>query len=591
MKDRIWKSVGLLIILTMLFAGLAACGPTPEPEVVVQTVVVEKEVEGETITVIETVEVEVTTQVEKEVVVTATPAPTSKVITFAWTQEPDYLNPYYTNMWFSTVLHQLYSCWAWEYDDENAAFPKLITEMPTMGNGGLSEDGTVITLNLRDDLVWSDGTPLTADDFVFTYEMIVNPANTVASVYPYDMLDSVEATDPQTVVMTFAEPFASWQANFWRGILPKHVMQPIFDAEGTIDEADSSLLGVGCGPYVVDTWESGSYIRLVKSPNYWLGEPKIEEIFFQFVPDDASQTASMIAGTADVGTFPPLSDVPTLEAGGLEIMVQSSGYAEGIFFNFGFGGSPAAADVNVRQAVAMAIDRDAINEDLLLGLTSAPETLWDPLEGGFWVSPEIEPWQYDPEAAKALLEDAGWIDTDDDGIREKDGERLSMVYGTTIREIRQDAQAVIQQMLRDVGIEVQIPSWDADLFFASYADGSPCALGEVDMMEWSDSTLFPDPDHYYWNCSELPNDESPWGANYFGCDEELDALFVEQLSIIDPEERAAVFHEITKIIHDKVYWLGMWDDPDYWIVSPRLTGVKFSGVSPLYNIMEWDVTE
>jgi ABC-type transport system substrate-binding protein len=166
-----------------------------------------------------------------------------------------------------------------------------------------------------------------------------------------------------------------------------------------------------------------------------------------------------------------------------------------------------------------------------------------------------------------------------------------MVYGTTIREIRQDAQAVIQQMLRDVGIEVQIPSWDADLFFGNYADGSPCALGEVDMMEWSDSTMFPDPDHYYWFCSELPNEESPWGANYFGCDEELDALFSEQLTLIDPEERAAVFHEITKIMHDQVYWLGLWDDPDYWIVSPRLTGVRFSGVTPFYNIMEWDVSE
>jgi peptide/nickel transport system substrate-binding protein len=524
--------------------------------------------------------------------VTATPTPTRKVLTFAWTQEPDSLNPYYTNMWFSTILHQIYNCWAWEFDDENAAFPKLVTEMPSEDNGGVSEDGTVITIKLRDDIVWSDGTPITADDFVFTYEMIMDPGNTVASQNPYDLLASVEAPDPQTVVMTFEEPFASWQAQLWRGVLPKHILQPVFDAEGTIDEAAwNREPTVGCGPYVGDTWESGSYIRFVKSPNYWLGEPKIEEIFLQFVPDDASQTASMIAGTADLGTFPPLSDVPTLEAGGLEIVVQSSGYAEGIFFNFAFGGSPAAQDVNVRQAIAMAIDRQAIVEDLLLGLTTVPETLWDPLEGGFWVSPEIEPWPYDPEAAKALLDGAGWIDTDGDGIREKDGERLTLVYGTTIREIRQDAQAVIQQMLRDVGIEVQIPSWDSDLFFASYADGSPCALGEVDMMEWSDSTIFPDPDHYYWFCSELPNDESPWGANYFGCDEELDALFYEQLTLIDPDERAAVFHKITKHMHDNVYWLGLWDDSDYWIVSPRLTGVKFSGVSPFYNIMEWDLTE
>jgi ABC-type transport system substrate-binding protein len=265
-KDRIWKSVGLLIVLTMLFAGLAACGPTPEPQIVEKTVIETVIVEG-TPQVVEKVVTEVV-EVEKEVekVVTATPEPTQKVITFAWTQEPDTLNPYYTNMWFSTILHQLYSCWAWEYDDQNVAFPKLVTELPSVDNGGVSEDGTVITLKLRDDIVWSDGTPITADDFLFTYEMIMDPGNAVASRNPYDLVASVEAPDPQTVVMTFDEPFAPWQAQLWKGVLPKHVLQPVFEAEGSIDEAEWNRQSpVGCGPYVADTWESGSYIRFVKN--------------------------------------------------------------------------------------------------------------------------------------------------------------------------------------------------------------------------------------------------------------------------------------------------------------------------------------
>lgn len=581
-----FKPFAVVVVVILLATALAACGPTPAPQVVKETVIVE----GTPMTVEKVVTEVVETTVEK--VVTATPEPVQKVITFAWTQEPDTLNPYYTNMWFSTILHQLYNCWAWEFDDQNAVFPRLVTELPSTDNGGVSEDGRVITMKLRDDVVWSDGTPITGEDFVFTYEMIMDPGNTVASRNPYDLVASVESPDPQTVVVTFQEPFAPWQAQLWKGVLPKHVLQPVFEASGSIDEAEwNREPTVGCGPYVGETWESGSYIRFVQNPNYWLGEPNIKEIYLQFVPDDASQTASMIAGTADLGTFPPLSDVPTLQAGGQEIVVQSSGYAEGIFFNFAYGGNLAAEDVNVRQAVAMAIDRQAIVDDLLLGLTKPVETLWDPLEGGKWVSPDIEPWPYDPEAAKALLEEAGWVDSDGDGIREKDGQRLSLVYGSTIREIRQDIQAVAQQQLREVGIEIEIPSWDSDLFFASYTDGSPCALGEVDLMEWSDQTMFPDPDHYYWLCTELPSEESPWGANYFGCDEELDALFREQLTLIDANERAAVFHEITKIIHDKVYWLGLYDDSDYWIVSPRLTGVKFSGVTPFYNILEWDVTE
>ena len=515
----------------------------------------------------------------------------AKIVTFAWTQEPDNLNWIYSNMWFSSITQQFWHCWAWEFDDQNTPFPRLVTEIPSVENGGLSEDGLTITMHLRDDIIWSDGTPITSADFVFTYEMIMNPANMVASQYPYDYLASVEAADERTVVMTFSEPFAPWLSLFWRGVLPKHILEPVFAAAGSIDEAEWNLAPtVGCGPFNFAEWESGSYIRFVKNPNYWLGQPKLDEIYLQFVPDDASQTAALIAGDADLGTFPPLSDVPTLKAGGVNIMVQSSGYAEGWFFNFRDMAPAAAKDVNVRRAIAMALDREAINRDLLLGLTHPVETLWDPLAAYGYVSPDIVPWKYDPEAAKKLLEEAGWIDRDGDGIREDaNGNKLALTHGTTIREIRQDNQAVCQQMLREVGIDLNILSFDADLFFGSYADGSPAALGEVDIMEWSDSTMFPDPDQNYWLCSELPDDENPWGYNYFGCDETLDALFQSQIKAIDPEERTKIIQEISKYMHDQVYWLGMWDDPDYWVVGKRLTGVKFSGVTPFYNVMEWDV--
>jgi peptide/nickel transport system substrate-binding protein len=590
-KKILNSSLAVVVILSMLAVSLAACGATPEPQVVEKTIKETVIVEG-TPQVVEKVVTEVVEkQVEVEKVVTATPEPINKVVTFAWTQEPDNMNWLYSNMWFSSILQQIWHCWAWEFDDQNTPFPHLVTEIPSMDNGGLTEDGLIITMHLRDDIVWSDGTPITAEDFVFTYDMIVNPNNAIASVYPYDYIASVEAPDERTVVVTFNEPFAPWQSLLWRGVLPKHILEPVFEAEGNIDQAEWNLAPtVGCGPFTFAKWESGSYISFVKNENYWLGQPNLDEIFVQFVPDDASQTAALVAGDADLGTFPPISDVPILEAGNVEVMVQSSGYMEGWFFNFRDGASPGIKDVKVRQAIAMSIDREAINNDLLLGLTHPVETLWDPIAAYGYVSPDIEPWQYDPEAAKALLEEAGWTDTDGDGIRENAaGEKLTLVHGTTIREIRQDNQAVAQQQLREVGIDLQIPSWDADLFFGSWSDGSPAALGEVDIMEWSDSTAFPDPDQSYWLCSELPSDDNPWGYNYFGCDEELDALFQQQLATIDPEERAAIIQQISKYMHDQVYWLGIWDDPDMWIVGPRLTNVSFSGVTPFYSIMEWDL--
>ncbi len=516
-----------------------------------------------------------------------------KVVTFSWTQEPDSLNMFYTDMWFSAILHQVYLCWAWEYDDQNQVYPHLVAEMPSVENGGLSEDGLTITMKLRDNIVWSDGEPITSTDFKFTYDMIMTDANAVNSQYPYDALVSVEAPDPLTVVMNFEEPFAAWEANFWHGILPAHIFQPVFDAEGTIQNAEWNLAPtVGCGPYKFAEWESGSFLRFDKNENYWKEPAKIDEIFLQFVPDDASQTAALISGDVDLGTFVPLSDVPAFKDAGLSVFVVDSGYAEGWFFNFRDMASPAIRDVEVRQAIAMSIDRDAISEDLLLGYTHPAETLWDPIAGGAYVSPDIVPWTYDPEAAKAKLEAAGYVDSDNDGIREDlDGNPLTLVHGTTIREIRQDIQAVAQQQLLEVGINLDIQSQDSDIYFGGYADGAPPAIGEQDIMEWSDSTYFPDPDTDYWLCSQLPDDENPWGYNYYGCDEALDALFQEQLIQTDPASRIEIFHEITKYMHDQVYWYGIYSDPDYWVVNGSLTGVKFSGVTPFYNIAEWDFAQ
>jgi peptide/nickel transport system substrate-binding protein len=588
---KLW--LGLCIIVALAIS-LAAC-TTPEPEVVERVVTqVVKEIIKETVVVEgtpEVVEREVTKVVEVEKVATPTPEPSAgrKVVTFAWTQEPDSLNPYYSNMWFSSILQQLYNAWAWQYDDQNAPYAHLVTEIPSVENGGVSEDGLTVTMHLRDGLVWSDGTPLTSADFVFTYNMVMDPGNTVSSQYPYDYLSSVEGPDDLTVVMNFSEPFAPWLANFWKGIMPKHVLEPVFQAEGSIDEAEWNLAPtVGCGPYVFAEWESGSFIRFVKNDNYWQGQPLIDEVFLQFVPDDASQTAALVAGDADLGTFPPLSDVPILEAGGVRIITQNSGYNEGWFFNFRDMAPESIRDVRVRQAIAMALDREAINQDLLLGLTQPNETYWDALPQ--YVSPDIVPWTYDPEEAMRLLEEAGWTDTDGDGIRENAaGEDLVLTHGTTIREIRQDEQAVAQQMLGAVGIDLQILSYDSDLLFASYTDGSPAALGELDIMEWSDCPYFPDPDIDYWLCSQIPSDENPWGYNYFGCDETLNELFERQLVTVDEQARTDIFHEISKYMHDQVYYLGIWEDPDYWAIGDRLTGVKFSGVTPFYNIMEWDL--
>jgi peptide/nickel transport system substrate-binding protein len=520
-----------------------------------------------------------------------TPEAEPKVATFIFTQEFDTLNPLYSSMWFSAITHQLWNCWPWDFDDLNQPRPVLVTEMPSADNGGISADGRTITMKLRDGIAWSDGTAITPDDFIFTYEMTIEPKNTVAAVSPYDLIESVTAPDEKTVVTTFKEPYAPWMFTLWHGIIPAHVLKPVFEADGTLDNAEwNRAPTVSCGPFVFQEWESGSFARFVANDTYWAGRPKLDEVFIRFVPDDASQIAALKAGDGDLGTFLSWSDLPDLEAAGIEILKANSGFNEGFYFYLNEETAhPALKDVRVRLAIAYGTNRAAIVQDLLLGGTNPAATMWDNTP---YVDPSLQPYPFDPDKAKALLDEAGWTDTTGDGTRDKDGEELVLTYGTTTREIRRDTQAAVQQQLADIGIGVELLNFDSDIFFGGYGEGGPAATGQFDIFEYSTVTQYPDPDTYDFLCSEIPSDEYPAGTNWTGyCDPDLDALFQQQTSQVDTAVRQQTFYQISKMIYDKVYWLGLWQDPDLWGLRGTIQNAKISGVTPFYNIIEWDLVK
>lgn len=574
------KTKTILLALIVLGLLLAACGAQTDPADSSQT----------TDTTSDTAVSETDTMTEEEpeaadTTDTATEGGPRKVATFIFTQEFDSLSPMYTQMWFSTITQQIWNAAAWDFDESNNPRPVLVAEIPSVENGGISDDGTTITLNLRDDIVWSDGTPITADDFVFTYEMVTDPNNIVGSTYPYDLISSVTAPDAKTVVIAFEEPFVPWLATLYTYLIPAHVLRPVYEAEGTLDTAEWNLAPtVSAGPYTFAEWESGSFARFVRNNNYYGPRPNIDEIFIRFVPDDAGQVAALQTGEGDLGTFIAYSDVPMLEDAGVEIRAVTSGYNEGWFMRLDEKAHPALQDMRVRQAIAMGFDRFKLNEDLLLGLTQPAATFWD---NSPFAAADLAPWPYNPDAANALLDEAGWIDSNGDGVRDKDGMDLVLTHGTTTREIRQDTQAVAQQQLAEIGVKLDIVSYPSDIFFASYGEGGPCATGEIDICESSNAPAFPDPDTSRWLCSEIPSDEFPDGNNTQGlCDEALDALFQKQKTQVDLQERQATFYEISQMIFENVYWLGIWQDPDIWALSGRLENVKLSGATPFFNIAE-----
>jgi len=508
-----------------------------------------------------------------------------KIITISFLREWDSLNPLYSANYYSRVTQQIWNCDPWVFDENDQPLPVLLTEMPSLDNGGVSQDGKTITLKLRDDITWSDGEPITADDFVFTWEMANEPANAV-NTFPYDLIETMKAADATTVILTFAVPYIPWRATTLREILPEHVLRPVFEAEGTLDNATWNFEPtVGCGPYVLAEWESGSYARFVRNENYYNEPAKIDEVYIRFVPDTTAQTTALVNRDADVGYLPPFADRPILKDAGIIVEPVNSGYNEGLFVNLE--NNPAMKELEVRQAVAMCIDRQAYIDDVLFGETEVATSFWNDTQ---WQDPTLEPWPFDPVKANQMLDDAGWIDSNGNGTRDKDGVELALNHSTINDDYRIDFQALVQQDLAGCGIQLEISSYPILDYLASGAE-SACYT-DSDLCMWAWASSFPDGDTNRFMCSAIPSDDNPRGRNLFRlCDPELDALFEKEITQVDPAERLVTFHEISRYMTENAYWIGLWSDPDVYAYNPDITGVLFSAQNPYFNINEWDLKQ
>ena len=572
MKRNLYVLLSLLVLVSMTLAACGGGAETEPPAVATEPAAPEA--------------------TEPAATEPAAPAQSGiAVVTFV--QQPTTLSPLYQTQWFSSITTQLWLKGLWSFDSDNNPVLEIAAELPTTENGGMSADGLTLTIKLRDDVLWSDGEPVTANDFVFTYEMFVSDKNVVSSTYPYaDYVTSMEAPDDHTLVVNFNAPFAAWLTTLFNtGVLPEHVLRPVFEADGTLDNAAwNTAPTVGVGPFVFKEWETDSHLIFEANPN-WIRPAKLQQVFIR-IADDAAQEVAILAGDTDIGTFLDWSQADAINSSGkAKFVTQPSGYDEGWFLNFDpETAHPAMLDVNVRKAIVMATDREKIVNDLLGGLTTVPATFWDSTPP--YGNPDISPYPYSAEDAGSLLDTAGWVDSNGDGTRDKDGVELVLRYISNQRQLRKDVQAVVQQMWAQVGIGVEIVNYGDD-FFNSYADGGPIATGNYDIAEWSDVTSFPDPEQSsYWLCSQVVGPDNPDGGNWQGyCNPELDKLFDQQATETNPEARKQLYYQIGQIMFDEVVWVGMWKDPDLWAVSDRLQGVKFSGASPFWNAHEWSISE
>jgi len=490
-----------------------------------------------------------------------TPAP-ARELRILLPEWPQTLSPLQARSWSARALQDLFLVGLWRVDDRLEVWPELAAGVPTRASGGISADGRVLTVRLREGLFWSDGQPLTADDLVFTHEQAA-----ARGVFPHDSLvESVVALDNRTVQVTFTRPFAPWPTMLFPFVLPRHALEA--DGDGW-----NRAPTVGNGPYTF-AGEDGGALVFVANPRYWRGSPAIQRVRVFAQPDARARWTVMAFGDADVSPFMAPDGLPQREPPeGTALIVSPSGYVETLLFNLDpRRGHPALQEARVRAALATALDRESLCAALTAGRAVPATSLYS---GTRWESPAPAASPSVREAAR-MLDEAGWRDADGDGIRERAGITLTLRYAAPPG--RGAAQAALAQTLRKLGIGVEAVTlerpWEDPVVW--------------DLAHWAGQPSgYPDPDDARWLCVEArPGGENPAGV----CDETLDRLLTAQAYAPDPDERAAILIEIQEMARREAWWVPLCRWEDLWLVRSDLAGPRPWRGAPFWNIGEWQIT-
>ena len=390
----------------------------------------------------------------------------SEQITIVSPQEPKTLLPHFDQLTLAQEIQSLaYDCLL-TLNAEGDYVPELATNVPSLDNGGISADGTTYTFRLREGVQWADGEPFTAEDVRFTWQVLDDPDVAVPSRGLWDDIEDVEIVDTHEVKIRFPDTNVSFlgaAATENCFVLPEHRLS------GTdIANSDLNRTSLGTGPFVVEEWQSGSFIRLSKNPNYWKdGLPKLDQIRVRFIPGTAGQRASLERGETDLQLDLTTADFRFVEDLDNYTVEQTPIHAWWMFWLNNE--DPILQDREVRQALAYAVDKSLITETVMGDIVRPQSAALPP---SHWAhNPDVKQYAFNPERARELLENAGWT-LGSGGVRTKDGERLSVeILNIAGQAERRQVIQIVQSQWREVGAEVAIREIDAANFPPTMADG------------------------------------------------------------------------------------------------------------------------
>jgi peptide/nickel transport system substrate-binding protein len=525
-----------------------------------------------------------------------------------WWQSPTLLNPHFAvgtkDQDGSRIFYEPLAA----FEPDGNLVPILAAEIPSAQNGGLSKDGRSVTWRLKKNVAWHDGRPFTADDVVFNWEYAADPATAATTTGSYKDIERIDKLDSHTVKIGFKKPMPFWAEAFCsnRGmIIPKHLFEAY--RGGKSREAPTNLKPVGTGPYKFVDFKPGDIVRAELNPNYHVANrPFFDTLEMKGGGDAVSAARAVIqTGEFDFAWNMQVEDeiLRRLEQGGRgRVDIAVAGNPEHIQCNQtdpwkevdGERSSiktthPFLTDPAVRQALNLLVDRASIQEQIYgrLGQTSA-----NFLNAPSRFHSKNMKWEFNVDKANQVLDAAGWK-RGADGIRSKDGKRLKMVFQTSINAPRQKTQAIVKQAAAKAGIEMELKSITASVYFSS----DPANLDtyphfSTDIQMYTTTMGAPDPQTFMeqFTSWEVSSKENKWqGRNITRWrNEEYDKLWKGAEAELDPVKRAALYIRMNDLVIQNVVVI-----PVLWrsvisAVSNRIKGTEISGWdSNLWNLANW----
>jgi peptide/nickel transport system substrate-binding protein len=362
-----------------------------------------------------------------------------------------------------------------------ADMPELATQIPTQKNGGISPDGKTITWHLRRGVVWSDGVPFTADDVVFSTNLVLDPKTNVVSRDGWNLIEKIDEPDKYTVVYHLRTPYAPYAVTFFStggsnpAILPKHLL-----AGKNVNTDSYNALPVGIGPFKYAQWRRGDSVVLVPNPRYFRGMPKLQRIIYKEIQDRNVVLEEL--RTHEIDLWVPvaphfINDVRSIP--NVTVKMEPSFFFDHLDFN---NTRPALRDPVVRRALRLGIDRATINQKIRFGVYDLGESIVPPASA---FHENIPPIPFDIAAANRLLDGDGWV-RGADGIRAKNGERLSFDFATSSGTPDADLQIeLIRSWWKQMGVEVLVKHYLSALFFAPLQNGGIIYGGKFDIVAFA----------------------------------------------------------------------------------------------------------